>query len=144
MIDFGYEFIKQKLSRVYVFFYAIYMEIMRVWLKRDHVYTIDDLEGGAYDGDNSLVVKCFAQRLRKGAAKLDVNGRTPDGKTPLMCCFEGLLKADSGEIDRQLQIAGKPTFAQRTGLMSMAKVSLHKRNETKRGVRMCRVWSGHY
>jgi hypothetical protein len=127
VIDWSYNFVIQKLSRLYIFFYAIYMEIMRLWLKRGRVYTIEDLEGGAYDGDNSLVVKCFAQKLRKGAKPLQVDGRTPDGKTPLMCCFEGLLRADAEEAAKKLlePVAESKSEAvikgAKTGIMGMAK-----------------------
>jgi hypothetical protein len=106
-----YQFVQEKVARVYVFFYAIYMEIMRIIYKYDKVYTIEDLEGGAYDGDNGLVVRCFAQKLKKGMKPLQVDGRTPDGKTPLMCCFEGLLKADEGELERQLQLKEKAAIS---------------------------------
>ena len=97
--DWLIQFLKERWARLQIFIFSIGMAVLRVWFKRNRVYTIDDLEGGAYDGDNALVVKCFAQRLRKGQEKLDVNGRTPDGKTPIQCCFEGLLVADERALE---------------------------------------------
>jgi len=113
VVSFAKEFLFEKASRIYVFLFSIYMEITRIWLRTGRVYTIEDLEGGAYDGDNGLVVRCFAQTLKKGATPLNVDGRTPDGKTPLMCCFEGLLKADANEGERlRKQAEGKPAIVQ--------------------------------
>jgi len=118
-------FVMEKLALIYVVLFAIYMELMRAWRRRYRVYTIDDLEGGAYDGDNALVVKCFAQRVMKGQQRLDVNGRTPEGKTPLQCCFEGLLQADLGvERDEADYASGKKvkSLADKTGLSMVGKM----------------------
>ena len=84
----------ERYRRLQIFATSIFLYLYRIITRHNRIYTYDDLEGGAYDGDNSLVVRCFAQKLKKGMKKLDVNGRTPDGKTPIQCCFEGLLDVD--------------------------------------------------
>ncbi|GMH70913.1 hypothetical protein TrRE_jg3884 [Triparma retinervis] len=94
VVDWITQFLHEKYRRLQIAMTSIFLYLYRVITRHNRIYTYDDLEGGAYDGDNSLVVRCFAQKLRKGTAKLNVNGRTPDGKTPIQCCFEGLLDVD--------------------------------------------------
>ena len=93
--------------RIQIFFFSFFMWFVRVWLRRNRMYTIEDLEGGAYDGDSSLVMKCFAQKVKKGHQPLDVNCRTPDGKTPIQCCFEGLLAADAKALEQEREREAK-------------------------------------
>ncbi|GMH85035.1 hypothetical protein TrST_g12842 [Triparma strigata] len=101
------QFLYEKWMRVQIFFFSFFMWFVRVWLRRNRIYTVEDLEGGAYDGDNTLVMKCFSQKLQKGMKPLDVNSRTPDGKTPLQCCFQGLLAADKRALEKSKEDALK-------------------------------------
>ena len=110
-------FMAQQAARVHVVGLSIYIHVSKRYNDTGRIYTVEDLEGGAYDGDNGLVVRCFAQNLllnvmkkggvkmlKKGGVKMEVEGLTPDGKTPLMCCFEGLLLADEAEAARRLEV----------------------------------------
>ena len=114
--------VMEKLALLHVLLFMAYMELTRCWNRRHRVFTIDDLEGGAFDGDNQLVVKCVAQRLGSRQKPLDVNGRTPEGKTPLQCCFEGLLKADNGESQSAFKTVKQPTLAEMTGISRIGKL----------------------
>ncbi|GMI13946.1 hypothetical protein TrLO_g7624 [Triparma laevis f. longispina] len=129
VVDVIMQFLNEKWARVQIFLFSFFMWFVRVWLRRNRVYTVEDLEGGAYDGDNVLVMKCFSQKLKKGDKPLNVNSRTPDGKTPLQCCFEGLLNADRKALEKSKQEeekaneedkdAGEKTKMVKSGLRGM-------------------------